>query len=131
MGARVTPLDRLDQLEREATPQIPNRWKWELDRGNYRIRVLAPAGVWVEIPYDQADAELICLSRNHLRALIEVAKAADEATLAYGNKDGPLLFEMEKLGRLVAPLLAEKEEASAVSAKNKAAHARRKEQTGS
>jgi len=52
-----TPLDRLDAAEKEATKAPwPNRW---IQNGT------------------AADAELVALSRNHLRALIDVARAAE------------------------------------------------------
>lgn len=98
-------LERLEALSERMTPSFPNRWNYELDRGNYRIRVLAPAGVWVDIPYDQADAEGIVAARNALPDLLAVAKAAQQAQeegLLWGHSLLPLC-------EALAPLLREVE----------------------
>ena len=74
-------LDRLDELEREAM-----------------------AGPWRSSDVHVYDAALIALSRNHLRALIDVARAAE----AY-NRPFPDDEDRAKLQAALAPLLAEEE----------------------
>jgi hypothetical protein len=66
----------LERLLQEATPAFPNRWVANTDLDPPRVRVLAPSGVWVEIPYDDADAELIAKLRNHAPALLRCVRAA-------------------------------------------------------
>ena len=68
----MSALDALDRLEREATA---GPWKVEYRQGAPgRMLVTAPTlwNVWDNPP----DAALIALSRNHLRALIEIARVA-------------------------------------------------------
>jgi len=101
----VNILDRLDELEREATPP-----PWEHDDGpeGQWDRVYVTAERWIDASHDQleaqADAALIALSRNHLRALIDVARAAE----AY-NRPFPDDEDRAKLQAALAPLLAEDE----------------------
>lgn len=71
----TSPADRLRSLADQATPAFPNRWKADLSVDPPRVRVLAPAGVWVEIPYDEHDARLIALAPDVARW---AADAADE-----------------------------------------------------
>ena len=89
--ARETVLDALDRREREAT-----------------------AGTRVVAGLNCAEMELLALSRNHLRALIEVGKAAHEFFIwhsemlpttgtAYGMR-------FRNLEAALAPLLTEPEE---------------------
>ena len=102
-------LDRLDEAEREATPP-----PWEHDNGPdgqwdrvFVTHAAVSKSRWIEASHDrpeaQADAALIALSRNHLRALIDVARAARELTdcpADIGDETLPLRL-------VLLPLLAE------------------------
>jgi len=69
-----TPLDRLDALEREATE---GPWFDMLGLGN-KVAVRTTGLNVQHMPATPEDVRLIALSRNHLRALIDVSKAAAE-----------------------------------------------------
>lgn len=56
-----SPSAWLRSLAAEATPSFPNRWR-SMNEEPPRVAVLAPAGVWVNIPYDEHDARLIALA---------------------------------------------------------------------
>ena len=84
-------LDRLDELEREAT------------RGPWRKESLREVN-------RESDRSLIALSRNHLRALIEVARAAQyvrDAWLIIEADDAHLMNACARLDPALAPLLEE------------------------
>jgi len=114
----LTPLDRLDQLEREATA---GPWRHDDGPDGQWDRVYVTAERWIEASHDrpeaQADGALIALSRNHLRALIEVARAAEAYRDYNANPDSRKPFGGRELRKrlylALAPLLAEKEEAGA------------------
>ena len=101
--ARETVLDALDRLEQEATagPWIADRDLAEYDAGLHNVWHPIRGGLSAVahdiFPFD--DAVLIALSRNHLRALIEVARAAEHLT------DGPGGNELIPLDVALAPLL--------------------------
>ena len=89
-------LNRLDRLEREATAAAGEVITTRL-RGYYCD--------------SEAEFQLASLSRNHLRALIEVARAAKVAATEY-EADNPFFgYSMEALASVLAPLLAEEPDA--------------------
>ena len=93
-------LDRLDELEREATTGPFTTFVPDPGQVLHQAQVLALPDVVVADYWTQADASLATFSRNHLRALIEVARIARD--YSYG---GATLTEMRDA---LAPLLAEK-----------------------
>jgi len=92
-------LDHLDALEREATPPL---WRpGKIVSGDDALLWLDEDGFLYP-----ADRELIALSRNHLRALIEVTRAAESM---YGLPIDPSQDDWRALGDALAPLVEEGE----------------------
>ena len=88
-------LDRLDELEREATERAWNRAK----EGTWnRLTQARRDEAWAAT---QAGYELECVARNHLRALINVARAARD--YQYGEAT------LREMREALAPLLAEED----------------------
>jgi hypothetical protein len=79
----VNVLDRLDELEREATAGWWNFTRSELNGEIERFIVQPPQGIGDSTvtgrQFRYKDAALIALSRNHLRALIDLAEIASRA----------------------------------------------------
>lgn len=69
-------LDELDRLEREATAGPWNNTKSEVYYEGCVTIAVSRAGT--DPKFREQDAKLIAYSRNHLRALIEIARAADK-----------------------------------------------------
>ena len=76
-----TPLDRIDRAEREATPG-PWHFNDSTDPRGHKGEFRAPSpynGFMLVGPWTNgADAALIALSRNHLRALIEAGRTLEQ-----------------------------------------------------
>ena len=95
-------LDRLDELEREATAG-----PWEKPSGIMVKRWAMTANDIQCTRLPDADAALMALSRNHLRALLDVAwAAASHHVNAEAAAEGCLCPDCI-LHRSVAPLLSE------------------------
>jgi len=104
----VNVLDRLDELEREATTGPWDNAGWHVHAGSRFTPTHQPlASTHGD---SEADAALIALSRNHLRALIEVARAAQyvrDAWLIIEADDAHLMNACARLDPALAPLLEE------------------------
>jgi len=75
-------LDRLDELEKAATPGpwMAGSYYDDTAKNNLRFNISQdPGDRLLAERLDEADAALIAEARNHLRALIEIARAAEKA----------------------------------------------------